>query len=282
MRARCSGQQRPAAARSTVTSRTILGLARPGAAAVSVDQSVSQADRDRLPEGSLGDTRWPSWSEIRTALPPHYDGACLLRPLPRPDIIMLMEALTALLGAVVGGVLVLVGEILRRRAERRDRAMERLLDACAKFAMVINKTCGEMVDARLQQLPRPASALRAERHEATTQFFMTPAPSELHDAGRHLAYAYHDLYDHFDDDEGWIIAWDNYRATIMQFEATVRAVAGRETSWWGAAEGKTIPSHPNNLAKEPRSAEARLPSSIRPYGWRRGSESGPSTSRPGE
>lgn len=85
-----------------------------------------------------------------------------------PGTIVHMEAVTALLGAVIGGFLVLVGDVFRRRAERRDRALRRAVDASASFAMVINQTCGEMIDAKFNQLQRPASALRAERHEAAT------------------------------------------------------------------------------------------------------------------
>jgi hypothetical protein len=150
-----------------------------------------------------------------------------------------MQAVTALLGAVVGGLLVLIGDVFRRRAERRDRAVQRIIDASASYAMVINKTCGEMIDAKLNQQQRPASALRAERHETTTRFFMTPAPHELHDAGRHLSCAYHDLYDHFDSD-GWAEAWSGYRVTIRRFEAAVRAVAGNGSSSWPDTEGRTI------------------------------------------
>lgn len=179
---------------------------------------------------------------------------------------MFVEALTALFGAVAGGLLVLIGEILRRRSERRGRAVDRLLAASADFAMVINRTSGEIIDARLRQLPRPGSALRAERHEATTKFFMTPAPPELHDAGRRLAYAYHDLYDHFDEDDGWAEAWDNYRASILQFEAAARDVARLSIGSRRYGGGGL-------RRREGRAGDEPSPS-IRPYGWRRGSGSG--------
>lgn len=195
--------------------------------------------------------------------------------LPWSVIIMFMEAITALLGAVVGGLLVLVGDIFRHRAERRDRAVERILGASANFAMVINKTCGEMIDARLQNLPRPASALRAERHEATTQFFMTPAPSDLHNAGRALVYAYHDLYDQFERDDAWAVAWDKYRIAILAYEAAVRGIAGREANSWGAKGSRILLRGRRKRAKDPTETDVDLPPSIRPYGWRRGSGNGP-------
>ncbi|MFI7307626.1 hypothetical protein ACIBM8_30915 [Micromonospora aurantiaca] len=135
-----------------------------------------------------------------------------------------MEAVTALIGALIGGVLVLVGEAFRRRAEVRQRAVDRLINASADLAMVINRACGEMVDAKFGGLARPPDALRADRHEAATRFFMTPAPPDLQEAARTLSHAYHDLYDHYDD-EGWSEAWENYKTAIRRFEAAVRTVA---------------------------------------------------------
>ncbi|MFK4246150.1 hypothetical protein ACI2KV_25050 [Micromonospora chokoriensis] len=135
-----------------------------------------------------------------------------------------MEAVTALIGALIGGVLVLVGDAFRRRAEGRQRAEDRLVNASADLAMVINRACGEMVDAKFAGRARPADALRADRHEAATRFFMTPAPPELQDAARKLSHAYHDVYDHYDD-QGWNEAWEDYKTAIRRFEAAVRTVA---------------------------------------------------------
>jgi hypothetical protein len=111
---------------------------------------------------------------------------------------------------------------------------------------------------------------------------MTPAPPELHDAGRRLSYAYHDLYDHFDGD-GWAEAWDGYRVAIRRFEAAVRAVAGSGSSAWPGTGGKSILRYLRFRGGE--AAEARAedhPSAERPHGWRRGGRSAPRDADPEE
>ncbi|MFE9203209.1 hypothetical protein [Micromonospora sp. NPDC007230] len=89
-----------------------------------------------------------------------------------------MEALAGLLGAVVGGILVLIGDIVRRRAEERRQRVRDLADAALSLAVQYGRHVGQLKD-RQRGVPTASDPLSADRYEASTRFFMTPGSEEL-------------------------------------------------------------------------------------------------------
>ena len=137
-----------------------------------------------------------------------------------------MDALVGLAGALVGGLLVLIGDFVRQRVEWRREGVRRLFDASMGLAMLYNRMCGEIIDAKRRgvaagELPREYP----ERNEAVTGFFMKPGSERLARPAGDLILAYRRLFDGFDDpDFGWEEARGVRREAIERFERAVREV----------------------------------------------------------
>lgn len=83
-----------------------------------------------------------------------------------------MQALTALVGAVIGGVLVILGDAVRQRAERRRERVQRLVDGATTLAVQYTRLAGLLTDSRLRQgAAAREAAVRPERYEAIVRFF---------------------------------------------------------------------------------------------------------------
>jgi hypothetical protein len=91
-----------------------------------------------------------------------------------------MDALMPLVGVIVGGVLVLLGDSVRRIAEWRRVQARELLIAGADLLAVYSKTVGELLEAweRAEALPSVHSGSGARR-EAATRFFALPGSEAL-------------------------------------------------------------------------------------------------------
>lgn len=139
-----------------------------------------------------------------------------------------MEALTALAGALIGGTLVLVGEALRQRFEWRRECVRRLADASSAFAILFNRMCGELIDARKRRVPATElQTMNPERHDAVTRFFLTPGCEQLREPAVELIRVYHDLVEGFESEEDWERAALARLLAIRDFETAVRAVVAR-------------------------------------------------------
>ncbi len=137
-----------------------------------------------------------------------------------------MQALIGLAGALVGGLLVLVGDQIRYRIEWRRESARRLLDASIGLATQYNRMCGEIIDAKKRSaspddLPPP----HPEREEAVTRFYLTPGSEKLASEASKLIVVYHTLYDRYSDPKfGLQDAHRLRREAIYRFEAAVRDV----------------------------------------------------------
>lgn len=70
-----------------------------------------------------------------------------------------MTVITALLSALLGGVLVMAGDYVRRRVERRQDALNNLVEASAHLSSVYNRLCGELIDAAERAVPALTTCL---------------------------------------------------------------------------------------------------------------------------
>lgn len=69
------------------------------------------------------------------------------------------DAMTSLLGALIGGALVLLGDGVRRRAERKQEARRQLFDAAVALAVAYNRLTGAVIDAHKRGLVRTDAPL---------------------------------------------------------------------------------------------------------------------------
>ena len=136
-----------------------------------------------------------------------------------------MQAVIGLIGAVVGGLLVLAGDVIRRRAERQRERMRQLNDACAAFAIQINAVVGDLADQRRRGASQDDVLLiRPERYEPTTRFFMAPGSEPLQPAARAMIRTCRAMLRDWGDEQNWHQAYDEYYDAVRAFEAGVRAL----------------------------------------------------------
>ncbi|MFI8817949.1 MULTISPECIES: hypothetical protein [unclassified Streptomyces] len=139
-----------------------------------------------------------------------------------------MQSLVALFGALLGGFLVLLGDLVRRKFERRKEEVGRLVEASAQLASTYNRLCGQFIDAAeagvaVSDLP-VADPLR---YEAATRFFMTPGSEQLGAQAARLIGAYTELRRVYGQDSTWSAARDEHGTAVREFEAAVRLVMHR-------------------------------------------------------
>ena len=78
-----------------------------------------------------------------------------------------MEALAGLLGAVIGGILVLVGDFGRRWADTRQSQVQRLANAAVEFSVPIAHLVADIRDARDRHEPTARIPSRGSRRVDT-------------------------------------------------------------------------------------------------------------------
>ncbi|MFR9757452.1 hypothetical protein [Streptomyces sp. TR06-5] len=140
------------------------------------------------------------------------------------------QSIVAPVGVLAGGGLVMVGDHVRRRAERRHAALLCLVEACAQLSTTYSRLCGELVDWAdaeddRSELPRPD----ALRYEAATRFFLTPGSEQLSRQASALINAYRRLREESPKTAGWKEACAAHGAAVRAFEGAVRAVVRRGT-----------------------------------------------------
>jgi hypothetical protein len=138
-----------------------------------------------------------------------------------------MEALAGLLGAVVGVVLVLVGDLGHRWADARQSQVRQLADAAAEFSIRFAQLVGDIRDARERGLPAESIPSRRGRYEAGIRLFMTPGVEELREYGQAIVDAYWDIAQLPSDEAVFNEAVSQYFDVQKEFESKVRSVIRR-------------------------------------------------------
>jgi hypothetical protein len=101
-----------------------------------------------------------------------------------------LEALAGLLGAVIGGRLVLVGDFGRRWAGTRQSQVHRLANAAVEFSVPIAHLVADIWDARDRHEPTARIPSRGRRYEASIRLYVTPGSEELRDFAESILNAY--------------------------------------------------------------------------------------------
>ncbi|HEX2419087.1 MAG TPA: hypothetical protein VHJ83_13360 [Micromonosporaceae bacterium] len=139
-----------------------------------------------------------------------------------------MDALIALGGALLGGFLVLLGDVIRRRVEWKRENVRRLGESSTAFAALYNRMCGELIDARERGVPvHELPDIRPERYETVTRFFLTPGSEKLREPAVALIRVYRDMVDAYAEEDRWKAAWEAHFKGIRRFEAAVREALRR-------------------------------------------------------
>jgi len=143
-----------------------------------------------------------------------------------------MELLAALIGAVIGGCLVLVGDAVSRRQERRHETMRQLVHAAADLASANIRIIGAAIDAREKGVAEGhLDLLTPDRYEALTRFFMQPGSEKLRDEATALSHRVNELLAAYaGPDESWTAARLGWRESLFAFEAAMRAIGRRGLS----------------------------------------------------
>lgn len=138
------------------------------------------------------------------------------------------QSLLGLLGVLLGGGLVMLGDHIRRRAERRHDEVLRLVDAGALLSATYNRMSGELRDAHrtgVAEVDLPP--LDASRYEVATRFYMTPGADQLAPSATRLINAGRAMRDGYATGAPWTEAREEHAKALRAFEAEVRAVATR-------------------------------------------------------
>jgi hypothetical protein len=100
-----------------------------------------------------------------------------------------MDAVVPLFGVVIGGLLVLVTDFIRRRIEWRRDLVKTLAASGSNLVVILHRTVGELAEARETAQPvKNPNAGRAERLQAYSRFYANPGSRALRaDVDRVLA-----------------------------------------------------------------------------------------------
>ena len=126
---------------------------------------------------------------------------------------------------IVGGLLVLFGDLARRRAAQHHNELARLSEAAVQYSLVFGRLFGRARDAR--ERGEPPKDERPDRYEASVRFFMTPGAEELYPAALEIARAYLDYLRLEPTAENLTAGRERYKLAQRAFEARVRAVLRR-------------------------------------------------------
>jgi hypothetical protein len=145
---------------------------------------------------------------------------------PRHDGLM-TDALVSLLGAVVGGVLVLLGDGVRRRSEGREARRRQLFDAAVALAATYNRISGALIDSHDRRQSRTEALLPSiERYEIQTRFWSTPGCAALSLEASRLSMSWTALAERYEDATGWEGARTAHARALRGFESAIRREMG--------------------------------------------------------
>ncbi|MEV4629769.1 hypothetical protein AB0J90_26240 [Micromonospora sp. NPDC049523] len=136
-----------------------------------------------------------------------------------------MQALASLVGVLVGGLLVMVTDVLRRRSEWRRQQLQRLLDNGVELLTVHHRLVGELVEAyELGISVDRVHGGSAERYRVGTQFSATPGSEFLLDEVEELRKLHRALRDSFSKPHEWDSARAEYVRALRDIEAKLRTI----------------------------------------------------------
>lgn len=140
-----------------------------------------------------------------------------------------MSVVMPLVGVIIGGLLVLVGDSVRRRAEWERQQVQRLLDTGVDVIATYNRMLGELLDSRGQaRHVSDAHAGSGLRRETAVRFFALPGSEALRHQFNATAKAHAQLRRAVAaDDREWEVLLAAYEQALLAFLVELRAIVRR-------------------------------------------------------
>ena len=133
-----------------------------------------------------------------------------------------------LVGVVIGGVLVLLGDAVRRRIEWRRTQVEGLHRAGTEVVAVLNRTCGELLERRERGEATPLHGGSGARREAASRFFAQPGSDALRPQFNDLLRAHARLRQAtFELTPEWDATLEEYEVALQTFRNELQAILRR-------------------------------------------------------
>jgi hypothetical protein len=135
-----------------------------------------------------------------------------------------MAALTSLVAVLIGGALVLIGDVWRLWIDDRRLDRRRLTDAATDLAACYNTMAGKIADGhRLHKPLSDVDYLDAMRHELSTRFWTLRGSQQLLAARSPLTSSWQRLVNAYPDEgERWTQAWTDHLNEQRAFEVRLR------------------------------------------------------------
>jgi hypothetical protein len=141
---------------------------------------------------------------------------------------VVMQALLSLAGVLVGGLLVIAADAVRRRSEWKQKQLQRLLDNGVELLAVHHRLVGDLVEAHeLGLAVERVHGGSGERYRAGTQLAATPGSESLLDDAEQLRRLHRQLRDSYGQPERWERARAEYVSVLHAFEGRLRMIASR-------------------------------------------------------
>jgi hypothetical protein len=142
-----------------------------------------------------------------------------------------MEAVTSLLSACIGGLLVLLGDGVRRHREARQATRRQLAEAATQVAVVYHRLGGALSDSRERGVPLlEVNYIEPDRREVSTRLWTKPGSMEFLESSGALMASWRVLLAAYDDSSRWQSAWDAHLSALHAFQTAIREYMGEKPS----------------------------------------------------
>jgi hypothetical protein len=137
-----------------------------------------------------------------------------------------METVSALGGVAIGGILVLLGDFVRRHVEWRRQQAIRLVDTGTDLIVLLHGWIGDLTDSKEAKVVVPdPHAGRAARLQASTRFYSLPGSRSLRPKLDRVKVAHEAVRDTYGADDGrWLSAKREYYDAVEDFEMALHSV----------------------------------------------------------
>jgi hypothetical protein len=136
-----------------------------------------------------------------------------------------MDALATLASVALGGLLVLLSDVVRRKVEWKRDQVENLVESGVHLIALHHRAAGDLMEWRsAADPPGNIDAGKGERLDAIVRFFAMPGSEFLGNHYIALRESHRNLRRSFGDDERWVIARGEYMAAVRDFELALQAI----------------------------------------------------------
>jgi hypothetical protein len=140
-----------------------------------------------------------------------------------------MDAVAPLVGVVIGGLLVLISDLVRRRVEWQRELVKRLAASGTDLVVLMHTTIGELAEAREASAPvTNVNAGRADRLQAYSRFYANPGSRALRPQVIRVLAAHRAVRAAYDAAQDvWDRAASEYWDAVEEFELALHRVVVR-------------------------------------------------------